>query len=188
MKNNCGWGKDRLGLNWDLIFKFILTIFLVISCIIGIFILVQDLRTKMVERENAILENRLRKQYNEQITALYADLGGRDYVEKKRNIEKVKEEEKKRREAVEYTQKHYKKGDHIKFYDTENIVSENDKYRLDIIDIGTITYVIGDKIYGDWGDNYITIDTGNWGKVESRREWKDLVYMSLNGQLREHKS
>ena len=65
---------------------------------------------------------------------------------------------------------------------------ENDKYRLDIIDIGTITYVIGDKIYGDWGDNYITINTGNWGKVESRREWKDLVYMSLNGQLREHKS
>lgn len=81
-----------------------------------------------------------------------------------------------------YIQEHYKIGDRIKFYDLGKVVKVGNNYRLSICDIGIITRIEKDHIYGTWSDYPILIG-GNWEKVSSNREWKDLVDMKLKGLL-----
>ena len=78
--------------------------------------------------------------------------------------------------------KKFKIGDRIKIYDLNApMVAEGDGYRWSIGGIDTITNIVGYKIYCASGDVYNYNEQID--KVRSKREWKDLVNMQLNGEL-----
>ena len=109
--------------------------------------------------------------------------------EEKERLKKL-EEEKKRKEIEEmrnteiyYFKKNYKVGDNIKILDLNRVVQEGDKFRHSIGDIDTIEKIDYEKLkmIGTSGNTYY------YGyqiqKVQSKREWRDLVKMKINNQL-----
>lgn len=96
---------------------------------------------------------------------------------------KREEEQRKRHAAeIEACAKKYKIGDRIKIYDMNApMVKEGDHFRYSIGGIDVITNIIDTTLYCESGEKYSANDQID--KVRSNREWKDLVNMSLRGEL-----
>ena len=96
---------------------------------------------------------------------------------------KREEEQRKRHAAeIEACAKKYKIGDRIKIYDMNApMVKEGDHFRYSIGSIDVITNIIDTTLYCESGEKYSANDQID--KVKSNREWKDLVNMSLRGEL-----
>ena len=100
--------------------------------------------------------------------------------------EKYKKEEEHRKqhiEEIEACAKKYKLGDRIKIYDMNApMVKEGDHFRYSIGGIDVITNIIDTTLYCESGEKYNANEQID--KVRSNREWKDLVNMSLRGELK----
>ena len=109
----------------------------------------------------------------------------RDIIEKKEIEERIKQEALSReliQQTIRECAKKFKIGDRIKIYDLNApMVAEGDGYRWSIGGIDIITNIVGYKIYCASGDIYNYNEQID--KVRSKREWKDLVNMQLNGEL-----
>lgn len=106
-------------------------------------------------------------------------------VEQTELKEKYKREEEQRKRhmaEIEACAKKYKIGDRIKIYDMNApMVKEGDHFRYSIGSIDVITNIIDTTLYCESGERYSANDQID--KVRSNREWKDLVNMSLRGEL-----
>lgn len=96
---------------------------------------------------------------------------------------KREEEQRKRHAAeIEACAKKYKIGDRIKIYDMNApMIKEGDHFRYSIGSIDVIKNIIDTTLYCESGEKYSANDQID--KVRSNREWKDLVNMSLRGEL-----
>lgn len=96
---------------------------------------------------------------------------------------KIEDEQRKKHAAeIKACAKKYKIGDRIKIYDMNApMVPEGDHFRYSIGAIDVITNIIDTTLYCESGEKYSANDQID--KVRSNREWKDLVNMSLRGEL-----
>ena len=97
-------------------------------------------------------------------------------------IRKEYELAKEREERLKQLNSRFKKGDRIKVLDLNMAVEENGKNRLSVGAIGVVDRVEDYKVYCDNGDIWSNDETIQ--KVQSKREWRDLVNMSLEGKLK----
>lgn len=114
------------------------------------------------------------------------ELAAANYIVEQTELkEKYKREEEQRKKHVadiEACAKKYKIGDRIKIYDMNApMIREGDHYRYSIGAIDVITNIIDTTLYCESGEKYSANDQID--KVRSNREWKDLVNMSLRGEL-----
>lgn len=105
-----------------------------------------------------------------------------EQTELKEKYKKEDEQRKKHAAEIEACAKKYKIGDRIKIYDMNApMVPEGDHFRYSIGAIDVITNIIDTTLYCESGESYCANDQID--KVRSNREWKDLVNMSLRGEL-----
>lgn len=105
-----------------------------------------------------------------------------EQAELKEKYKREEEQRKKHAADIEACAKKYKIGDRIKIYDMNApMVPEGDHFRYSIGGIDVITNIIDTTLYCESGEKYSANDQID--KVRSNREWKDLVHMSLRGEL-----
>lgn len=114
------------------------------------------------------------------------ELAAANYIVEQTELkEKYKREEEQRKKHVadiEACAKKYKIGDRIKIFDMNApMIREGDHYRYSIGAIDVITNIIDTTLYCESGEKYSANDQID--KVRSNREWRDLVNMSLRGEL-----
>ena len=105
-----------------------------------------------------------------------------EQTELKEKYKREEEQRKKHAADIEACAKKYKIGDRIKIFDMNApMIREGDHYRYSIGAIDVITNIIDTTLYCESGEKYSANDQID--KVRSNREWKDLVNMSLRGEL-----
>lgn len=106
-----------------------------------------------------------------------------EQTELKEKYKKEEEQRKRHTAEIEACAKKYKIGDRIKIYDMNApMVKEGDHFRYSIGGIDVITNIIDTTLYCESGEKYSNNEQID--KVRSNREWRDLVNMSLKGELK----
>ena len=134
----------------------------------------QQKQQKQIMQEQLLAEKQKQKQKEEQEEKLKIERDEKDRQEKQQREMDIRKY---------YFKKRYNVGDRIKIMDLNRVIQEGDSYRLSIGDIDVIAKIDYDNLTmeGESGKVYhygIEIQ-----KVQSKREWRDLVYMKLNNQL-----
>ena len=138
----------------------------------------QQKQQKQIMQEQLLAEKQKQKQKQKQ----------KEEQEEKLKIEHdEKDRQKKQQREMDirkyYFKKGYKVGDRIKIMDLNRVIQEGDSYRLSIGDIDVIAKIDYDNLTMECESGKVYHYGIEIQKVQSKREWRDLVYMKLNNQL-----
>ena len=110
-------------------------------------------------------------------------------LEKEKQVEekeKQRQTEEKRQKEKERINKRFKVGDRIKILDYNWLIQDGDSYRFSVGMIDTVAKVEDGYIYLNCSGEKYYADNECIQKVQSKREWKDLVDLQMKGKLKFH--
>ena len=160
------------------------TLMILIVLIIGTPIAYQKINDKIETINNERTYQKMQKRVEiERLNQIKSEQAEKERLKKLEEEKKQKEIEEMKNLEKYYFKKNFKVGDRIKILDLNAVVQEGDKFRHSIGDIDTIEKIDYEKLkmVGASGNTY------RYGyeiqKVQSKREWRDLVQMKMNNQL-----
>ncbi len=134
----------------------------------------QQKQQKQIMQEQLLAEKQKQKQKEEQEEKLKIERDEKDRQEKQQREMDIRKY---------YFKKRYKVGNRIKIMDLNRVIQEGDSYRLSIGDIDVIAKIDYDNLTMECESGKVYHYGIEIQKVQSKREWRDLVYMKLNNQL-----
>ena len=137
------------------------------------------IETRRIELE----EQKIEEQRQKDIIAHREQLKAEE--RERQRQEMIKKEQEKQREK-ERANKRFKVGDRIKILDYNWMIEEGDGYRFSVGMIDTVEKVEDGYIYLSSSKEKYYANNEFIQKVQSKREWRDLVNMQMKGQLKFH--
>lgn len=132
-----------------------------------------EIKQNAKEQQDKLLEEQKQKEIDKQIEE--------DKKQKEQQKKKAKEEHD---TSVYYFKKSYQVGDRIKILDMNYTVPDGDSFRFSVGDIDVIAAIDYENLTMQGESGYTYCYGVQVQKVQSKREWRDLVEMKDRNQLK----